>query len=195
MNLEGRLSDPQIFIIMVLKASLMIVLGLFSLFNKIELVPHSMSNRPLKLSTKLNSYVSLFWTPDDSYFEIRFFWRISTTFDVGRDDGLGSRRSLLEVPLYEDLWVNKKFGDRSASPPGSSLIRGPDIRGGFKHVPRVRLYTPLTVRGTCGNRTRVDQVQVKRLNHYTKQVPLNHHTKQVSRSVSLDDLWIMNYSY
>ena len=52
---------------------------------------------------------------------------------------------------------NKTCG--SLSLPGAL----PDIRGGFKHVPRVRLKTPLIVRGTCGNRTHVDQVQVKRL--------------------------------
>ena len=30
---------------------------------------------------------------------------VSATFDVGRDDGLGSRRNLLEVTPYEDLCV------------------------------------------------------------------------------------------
>ena len=32
--------------------------------------------------------------------------QVSATFDVGRDDGLGSRRTQLGVTLYEDLWVN-----------------------------------------------------------------------------------------
>ena len=49
----------------------------------------------------------------------------------------------------------------------------PDVRGGFKHVPRVRLYTLLAVRGTCGNRTTL----TRRLNHYTKQVPVPPHIK------------------
>ena len=42
-------------------------------------------------------------------------WRVSAAFDVGRDDGLGSQRNPLGVTL---------FGDRSASPPDSSLIWG-----------------------------------------------------------------------
>ena len=32
---------------------------------------------------------------------------VSATFDVGRDDGPGSRRNVLGVTLYEDLCVNK----------------------------------------------------------------------------------------
>ena len=32
---------------------------------------------------------------------------VSATFVVWRDDGLGSRRNLLGVTLYEDLWANK----------------------------------------------------------------------------------------
>ena len=35
----------------------------------------------------------------------------------------------------------------------------------------MRLKTHLAVRGTCGNRTHVDQVHVKQLNDYTEQVP------------------------
>ena len=52
-----------------------------------------------------------------------------------------------------------KFGDRSASPPDSTLIRGSSGHSGW-----IEARTHLTVRGTCGNGTHVDQVQVKRVN-------------------------------
>ena len=43
------------------------------------------------------------------------------------------------------------------------------------------------MRGTCGNRTHVDQVQVKRQNHCTKQVPSESEINEEQAETSIDD--------
>ena len=51
------------------------------------------------------------------------------TFDVGRDDGLGSQRNPLRVTLYEDLAVDKLFFSEESFGLNSLLITGQDPVG------------------------------------------------------------------
>ena len=66
------------------------------------------ANSEGNLAASENSVINIF-------FSKRRGWRVvSATFDVGRDDGQGSRRNLLGVTRSEDLFVNKlAFGENA----------------------------------------------------------------------------------
>ena len=78
----------------------------------------------------------------------RFMWGATIAVGSQRRSGVALNLGIAQPPLHIQA--------------SSGAL--PDLRGGFKHVPRVRLYMPHIVRGACGNRTHVDHVQAKRLN-------------------------------